>query len=293
MNAKTAFAALFGVAAVLLSACRSDDAGSEEGAAATTSAAESTAPTPEPSAAPTPVASSGDVPLVEQNLAYGEAGNANLIGYLVMPADLVGPLPGLIVIHGEQGLDDETRELTRRLAGERYIALAVNLYAGAAMGGARDAATRAGALVEQTEATLTNIRQAYDYLTKYASVPSVAAIGLASGGSWALRAGVALPDELDGVVTYDGEIITESGALSRLTAPVLGHFSGADESHAADARIFRTRLREEGKRAEIYIYPAAQMGFASRTSDTFNAASADEAWKRTTDFLGINLAREP
>jgi carboxymethylenebutenolidase len=232
----------------------------------------------------------GEVALVEQNLAYGEAAKTNLVGYLVMPADAVEPLPGLIVIHAEAGLDEETRALTRRLAGERYIALAVDLYAGTPIENARDAATRAGALVENTDATLGNIRQAYDYLTKYAFVPSVAAIGMGSGGSWALRAGIALPDELDGIIMYYGQIVTESNALGPLTAPILGHFAGLDESMpAADVRLFRSRLLEAGKRAEINIYPNVEPGFASEASAAYNATVAEESWQTTLEFLDLNL----
>ncbi|HEY7672847.1 MAG TPA: dienelactone hydrolase family protein [Gammaproteobacteria bacterium] len=285
MDAKTVFA-LLGVCSMLAAGgCGSRDSGEDDDAAPAAPTASNAAP-----AVPAGAGPSSDVPLVEQNLAYGEAANTNLIGYLVMPADAVEPLPGLIVIHGEAGLDEETRELTRRLAGERYIALAVDLYAGSSSQDGSDAATRAGALIDNAEATLGNIRQAYNYLTKYAFVPTVAAIGMSSGGSWALRAGIALPGELDAVVMYDGQIITESAALSQLTAPVLGHFAGLDESTpAADARIFRVRLGEEGKRAEINIYPNVQRGFASVGSPTYDAAAADEAWQRTLEFLDINL----
>lgn len=293
MDAKTGLVALFGVCSSLaLAACGSGDEGAEEAAASAAPVAASAAPEATATAPATAEGEAAAVPLAEQDLAYGETGNTNLIGYLAVPGDLVGPLPGLIVIHGEDGLDEETRALTRRLAGERYITLAVDLYAGAGVERARDSATRAGVLLEQADATLANIRQAYDYLTKYASVPSVGAIGFSSGGSWALRAGIAMPNELDAVVTYYGEIITETLALSQMTAPVLGHFPGAEESLAADARIFRNRLREEDKRAEIYVYPSAAPGFANPASPTYSAESADEAWQRTVEFLGINLARE-
>jgi carboxymethylenebutenolidase len=285
MDAKPAFALLGVCCALVASGCGSRDSGEDESALP----AEATASAPQAQTTPAPIEEPA-VPLVEQNLAYGEGAKTNLVGYLVMPADAVEPLPGLIVIHGEAGLDEETRALTRRLASERYIALAVDLYAGVAIEDARDAATRAGALVEQTEATLANIRQAYDYLTKYAFVPSVAAIGMASGGSWALRAGIALPDELDGVVMYYGQIITEPPALRALTAPILGHFAALDESMpAADVRLFRVRLAEAGRRGEINIYPDVRPGFASETSAAYDAAVADEAWKITLEFLDLNL----
>ena len=286
MDGKTALAALLGVSCALNVGCGSRDAGEDQSGSPATSATADAPADPAPVAAPETAA----VALVEENLAYGEAGNSNLIGFLVMPADMVEPLPGLIVIHGQDGLDEGTRELTRRLAAERYIALAIDLYGGTAAQDTRNAATRAGALVDQPEATLGNIRQAYDYLTKYAFVPSVAVIGQASGGSWALRAGIAMPDELDGIVMYYGPFIAEAGSLGELTAPVLGHFAGLDESiPTADARMFRTRLREEGKRGEIYIYSNAKPGFANTTSAAYDAGIADEAWQRTVEFLDINL----
>lgn len=287
---KTAFALVGVCCALVASGCGTSDPGQDEGAVPTESEASAVAPQAATAAPESVEPTDGEVALVEQNLAYGEAAKTNLVGYLVMPADAVEPLPGLIVIHAEAGLDEETRALTRRLAGERYIALAVDLYAGTPIENARDAATRAGALVENTDATLGNIRQAYDYLTKYAFVPSVAAIGMGSGGSWALRAGIALPDELDGIIMYYGQIVTESNALGELTAPVLGHFAGLDESMpAADVRLFRSRLLEAGKRAEINIYPNVEPGFASEASAAYNATVAEESWQTTLEFLDLNL----
>jgi carboxymethylenebutenolidase len=287
MDAKTALALLGVGCALVAGGCGTSDPGQSAAGAQAEPEPAGVAPQAETAA---PATAQPAVALVEQNLAYGEAANTNLVGYLVMPADAVEPLPGLIVIHGEAGLDEETRALTRRLAGERYIALAIDLYAGASVENARDAATRAGALVDQTEVTLGNIRQAYDYLTRYAFVPSVGAIGMASGGSWALRAGIALPNELDAVVMYYGQIITDPVALRELTAPVLGHFADLDESIlAADARLFRVRLIEAGRRAEINIYPNVQAGFASEGSAAYNAAVADEAWQATLAFLDLNL----
>lgn len=57
-------------------------------------------------------------------MAYGEARNSNLIGYLAMPADVSEPLPGgVIVIHEWWGLNDNIKAMTRRLASEGFVAL--------------------------------------------------------------------------------------------------------------------------------------------------------------------------
>ncbi len=69
--------------------------------------------------------------MLEQELAYGEGARSNLVGYLAMPQDAAEPLPGIIVIHEWWGLNDNIKAMTRRLAGEGYVALAVDLYGGA------------------------------------------------------------------------------------------------------------------------------------------------------------------
>ena len=76
------------------------------------------------------VAATQEAQLLEQTLAYGEGTRSNLVGYLAMPQDAAEPLPGIIVIHEWWGLNDDIKAMTRRLAGEGYVALAVDLYGG-------------------------------------------------------------------------------------------------------------------------------------------------------------------
>jgi dienelactone hydrolase len=54
-------------------------------------------------------------------------------------------------------------------------------------------------------------------------------------------------------------------------------------------RLFRSRLLEAGKRAEINIYPNVQPGFANETSPAYAAPVAAEAWQTTLEFLDLNL----
>ena len=69
-------------------------------------------------------------PVTAEEVTYGEVGGKPLRGYLARPKSPQGALPGLIVIHEWWGLNDNIRAMTRRLAGEGYQALAVDLYGG-------------------------------------------------------------------------------------------------------------------------------------------------------------------
>ena len=66
-----------------------------------------------------------------EEVTYGEVAGHPLRGYLAKPKAHGGALPGLIVIHEWWGVNDNIRAMTRRLAGEGYLALAVDLYGGA------------------------------------------------------------------------------------------------------------------------------------------------------------------
>src|SRR6056297_1028594 len=68
--------------------------------------------------------------VTEETVTYATVNGNEITGYLAKPEGAEGDLPGLIVIHEWWGLNDNIRMMTRRLAGEGYVALAVDLYNG-------------------------------------------------------------------------------------------------------------------------------------------------------------------
>src|SRR5687768_3849159 len=66
------------------------------------------------------------LPVVEEQIEYAPG----VRGWLARPRDGAPPRAGLIVIHEWWGLNDNVRAVNRRLAGEGYAALAVDLYRG-------------------------------------------------------------------------------------------------------------------------------------------------------------------
>jgi carboxymethylenebutenolidase len=286
MDAKTALAALLGVCSGL-TGCGSGGE-TESGAGAGAQVAAPAAPSSQN--VPAPTAAEPQVELLEQNLAYGEARRSNLIGYLAMPADALEPLPGLIVIHEQWGLDDDVRAMTRRLAAQGFIALAVDLYGGAVPATAEDAQRLAAAAIAEPDVTLANLRQAYEYLKKFAFAPAVGAIGWSSGGAWALRTALAMPDDIDALVMYYGQVVTDGGQLETLDMPILGWFAARDESISRqDVQLFRSRLLELGKEVDVQILPNVGHEFANPNDGAYDAKAAETAWQRTIEFLKASL----
>ena len=197
-----ACAALFGCGA-------SEEPPTSDAAAVAATAAEHQHDTP----APTPAAEAAPaVPVLEQELAYGEGARSNLVGYLAMPQDAAEPLPGIIVIHEWWGLNDNIKAMTRRLAGEGYVALAVDLYGGKTAGTPEAAQALMSDLFAEPEAAQNNLRQAYDYLEKYAFAPRIASIGWCLGGGWSLQTALLYP----GRARCDGHVLRPSAHEPRL-----------------------------------------------------------------------------
>ncbi len=230
------------------------------------------------------------VPLLEQTLAYGEAQKRNHVGFLAMPRDAVEPLPGIIVIHEWWGLNDNIKAAARRLAGEGYVALAVDLYDGKTAATPEEAQALMTELVAQPDAARANLRQAYEYLEKYAFAPRIGSIGWALGGGWSLQAGLLFPTDLDAMVMYYGQLTETDAELQTLKMPLLGFFGGLDQSiPIRDVQDFRTRLQTLGKNARILIYPNANHAFANPSGGNYDEKAARESWQETLKFLDENL----
>ena len=286
MNTMRAFFSL--AACVALQGCGSSEAPpTAEAAVVAATAAEHQhdAPTPTPAVEAPP-----RIPVLEQELAYGEGARSNLVGFLSMPQDAAEPLPGIIVIHEWWGLNDNIKAMTRRLAGEGYVALAVDLYGGATAETPEAAQALMSALLAEPDAARRNLTQAYDYLEKYALAPRIASIGWCLGGGQSLQTALSYPDALDAMVMYYGQVVTDRTRLSPLNVPVLGFFGARDESiPVRDVQAFRGTLMDLGKNVEVLIVPGVGHAFANPSGGSYDAKAANEAWITTLAFLERHL----
>jgi carboxymethylenebutenolidase len=282
----TFLAGLAAICALALGACESQEAPAPAPAAPAAAAPAVAQQQEEIAAAPAPTG----VALLEQEVAYGEAQRSNLVGFLAMPGDAAEPLPGIIVIHEWWGLNDEIKALARRLASERYIVLAVDLYGGAMARTPEQAQELMAGLFAEPEAVRKNLQQAYDYLDKYALAPRIGSIGWGLGGGWSLQAALLLPDSLDATVMYYGQVVTDRTQLATLRMPLLGFFGADDRSvPVREVQEFRATLLDLGKSAEVLIVSDANQSFASANSPNYNEAAATDAWKQAVAFLSRNL----
>jgi carboxymethylenebutenolidase len=243
---------------------------------------------------PTPTAAARTAPsspVTGENVVYGDVSGQKLHGFLAKPKGATGPLPAIIVIHEWWGLNDNIRDMARRLAGEGYEALAVDLYNGTTAETPEKATQLMQATLQNASAGEENLRQAYRYLTdQHAS--RVGVIGWCFGGGWSLATALLLPDKIAATVIYYGRLETDPAKLKTLQMPILGFFGGLDPSiPAATIQQFESTLKGLGKSVETHIYPNAKHAFANASGGSYQPEAANDAWKRTVEFLARNLKK--
>ena len=258
-------------------------AANEVDATAGAHAHDSPVPTPAASTAPRRAVTGDEV-------VYGRDGESELRGYLARPVDAGPGTPGLIVIHEWWGLNDNIRQAAERLAGEGYIALAVDLYGGQSASIPKEAIKLMSGLMANTDRADENLRQAHRYLDEEIGAPRVGSIGWCLGGRWSLRTAVLLPDSLDAAVMYYGTVTTDESELAPLQMPVMGNFAESDPIIPLESvEQFTATMQRLGKVVDVKVYNGAKHAFANPSGMAYDAVAAEDAWERSTAFLEAHL----
>ena len=233
------------------------------------------------------------VPVVTESIEYVVIDGQGVNGYYAYPQDAIEPLPGILAIHEWWGLNENIKAMARRLAGEGYQVLAVDLYNGQTA----DTPQQASQLVQQVAnnpfGAEANITKAYNYLTEEKQAKAVGSIGWCFGGSWSLETALLFPQELNAAVIYYGGQIGEATAeeLSTLEMPILGIFGAEDSSIPLETvEEFESSLNQLDKAAEIQIYDNAGHAFANPSGQNYVPEAAEEAWTATIEFFNQYLA---
>ena len=231
-------------------------------------------------------------PVIAEEVTYGEVGGKPLHGYTARPKSAQGPLPGLIVIQEWWGLNDNIRAMTRRLAGEGYQALAVDLYDGAHAETPDEAMKLMNAALQNRAAGEENLRRAAAWLAGK-GVKRMGVIGWCFGGGWSLATTLLMPDKIDATVIYYGHLETDPAKLAAVKHPVIGFFGAEDKSIPVDSiRQFESVLKKQGTPVEIKIYDGAGHAFANPSGGAYRPEAAKDSWQRTTAFLAKNLKKQ-
>ncbi len=211
-------------------------------------------------------------------------------GYLAIPEK--GSGPGVVVIQEWWGLVDHIKDVCDRFAAAGFVAVAPDLYHGKVAKSPDEAGKMMMALrIDEVEKDL---RGTVQYLLNHDATTSkkVGTVGFCMGGALSLYAASKNPGVGACVVFYGGHPNVKPD-LPNLQAPVLGIFAENDRSiPPAAVHELERQLKDLGKSVEMHIYPGTDHAFFNdQRPGVYNAAAANDAWRRTLEFFRQHLAQ--
>jgi len=212
-------------------------------------------------------------------------------GYLVRPAAATGPLPGVLVIHENRGLNPHIEDIARRVALDNFVAFAPDALAplGGYPAGGEDEARQLFPQLDQARTREDMVAAARFLQGRPECTGRIGAVGFCWGGGLVNILATRLPDLAAAVPFYGSAPPAEDVASIR--APMLIQNAGEDARILEGWPAFQQALDAANVRYTMHVYEGAQHGFNNDTTPRYDEASATLAWQRTIEFFNANLRR--
>lgn len=227
-----------------------------------------------------------------------ESDNNPMPIYLSAP-DGGGPVPALVVIQHQTGVDEFMQSIAQRLAGAGYVAAVPSLYHRDGPDCQDDARTRSQRLGDRR--VLNDIDATVQFLRANPAVDGkrIGIIGFCMGGRVVYLGAAANPAFKAAVTFYPGntgrawgrDIPSPFERSAEMHCPIQGHFGDDDKNPAPEDREkLDAELTKHGKAHEFYAYPSAGHAFMDNTKGSFRPDAAAAAWPRALEFLARHLS---
>lgn len=236
--------------------------------------------------------------VVGQPVDY-EVDGQSFRGYVAYDTRWTTPRPGVLVVHEWWGHNAYARQRANMLAGEGFVAMALDMYGeGRNTGHPEQAKAFMQAVTQQQGAVARRFEAARALLASRPGVRNddIAAIGYCFGGGVVLnlaRQGV----DLDGVVSFHGSLGTENPAQAgdRVTPMLVLNGEADPFVPPAQVKAFREEMRAAGADLTYVGYPGIQHSFTNPGADAVGAeyglplaydrAADEDSWSRALAFL--------
>lgn len=196
-----------------------------------------------------------------------------------------GPLPAVLVIHENRGLNPHIEDVARRAAAEGFWTIAP------------DALSPLGGTPDDSDAARTRMRDLDpdttrgDFLAGVSFAAGnedtngrVGCVGFCWGGAMANQLAVHSDDLSAAVAFYGRQPAAED--VPSIQAPLLLHYAGLDQRINEGIDAYREALDAAGKTYELHLYDGVNHAFHNDTSPTrYDEAAARLAWERTVAFF--------
>lgn len=216
-------------------------------------------------------------------------GHGDIKGLMARPAGVTDPLPAVLVVHENRGLNPYIEDVARRAAKAGYLALAPDGLT--PLGGYPGTDDEGREMQRQLDGAklMADFFAAFEFLRDHDdSTGKVGAVGFCYGGGVCNALAVAYPDLAASAPFYGRQ--PEAADVPSIQAPLMIHYAGLDERINAGWEAYGAALEAAGKEFSVHFYADVNHGFHNDTTPRYDAASAQLAWDRTLNFFGTHLA---
>ncbi len=215
-------------------------------------------------------------------------GHGTVRGLLAMPANASGPLPGVVVVHENRGLNPYIEDVVRRVAVAGFVALGPDGLT--PLGGYPGTDEEGREMQRQLDGAklFEDFVAAYQHLRAHEAVTDkVGVVGFCYGGGVCNGMAVRLPELAASVPFYGRQ--AAAADVPKIQAPLLIHYAGLDDRINAGWPEYEAALKQHGKEFTAHIYPDTNHGFHNDTTPRYDQAAAELAWERTIAFFNEKL----
>jgi carboxymethylenebutenolidase len=231
-----------------------------------------------------------DQRLVTGWLNWPDSKGYRFFGYMARPRAADRPLPAVLVVHENRGLNSYIQDVTRRLALAGFLALAPDFLS--PFGRTPADEDRARDMIAKLDLPYTVANGVAAIRRLKNARPSngqVGAVGFCWGGALVDRLAIAAGRELNAAVAFYGPTPNPDEAR-KVRAAMLLHYAGLDDRVNAGAGPWVKALKYAGVSVQRFDYPGVNHAFHNDTSPArYNKAAAELAWGRTITFLREHL----
>lgn len=210
-------------------------------------------------------------------------------GYLVMPANATGPLPAVLVIHENRGLNPYIKDVARRVAKAGMIAFAPDaLFPVGGYPGNDDEGRTLQRGMDRVKIEQDFIA-ATDFLRGMPETTKVGAVGFCFGGYIVNMLAAARSDLIDAGVPFYGTPAAKE-LWPNIKAPLMVQLAENDQRVNDTWPDYDAALKSQKVEYSMHMYKDCQHGFHNDSTGRYDEANAELAWKRSLAFFTKHLA---
>jgi carboxymethylenebutenolidase len=216
-------------------------------------------------------------------------GNGTITGYMALPADVTEKLPAVLVVHENRGLNPYIKDVARRLAVAKFLALAPDGLT--SVGGYPGDDEKGGKLFTQVDRAkmIEDFFATAEWLKSRPNCTGrLGAIGFCFGGGVVNILAVRMGADLDAGVPFYGSQ-PAAPEVAKIKTSLLAHYAELDTRITSGWPAFDSELTAANVPHEGYIYSGTNHGFHNDTTPRYDEAAAKLAWQRTLDWLNKYL----